>query len=90
MIITRDKAEFGDTPFVTFKVYRSPKDKKTVIGFHEFSYQASENSFRFANPPLGVPVAQAFDIARRYAEERGVSAIWIDDPDQLFGMALSQ
>jgi hypothetical protein len=35
-------------------------------------------------------VAQAFGIARRYAEAMGISAIWIDDPDRLFDMALSQ
>jgi hypothetical protein len=29
-------------------------------------------------------VAQAFGIARRYAEAMGISAIWIDDPDRLF------
>jgi hypothetical protein len=90
MLITRDQARLGDAPFVTFKVYRSPQDKKTVFGYHEFSYRASEDSVKFAKPSFGVPVAQAFDRARRYAEERGISAIWIDDPDGLLGMALSQ
>ncbi len=90
MFITRDQARMGGAPYVTFKVYRSPQDKKTVFGYHQFSYQASEDSFNFCSYALGVPVEQAFDKARRFAEERGISAIWIDDPDRLLEMALSQ
>ena len=84
MHITRDKAELGDVPFITFTVYRTPKDNKTICGYHEFSYRASEDSVKFAKPSFGVPVAQAFEEARRYAEANGIPAIWIDDPDRLF------
>jgi hypothetical protein len=90
MFITRDQAKLGGAPFVTFKVYRSPQDKKTVFGYHEFNYRASENSVTSSRPNFGVPVEQAFESARRYAEERGISAIWINDPDRLFGIALSE
>ena len=39
MFITRDQAiKLAERPFVTFKVYRSRQDKKTVFGYHEFSY----------------------------------------------------
>jgi hypothetical protein len=90
MLITRDQAKLGSAPFVIFKVYRSPQDKKTVFGYHEFNYQASEDSVTFSRPTFGVPVEQAFEYARRYAAERRISAIWIDDPDRLFGIALSE
>jgi hypothetical protein len=84
MFITRDQAKLGGAPFVTFKVYRSPKDGKTVLGYHEFSYQVSEDSFKFRHSDFGIPVAQAFDVVRDFAAERGISAIWINDPDRLF------
>jgi hypothetical protein len=82
--ITRDKAKLGDTPFITFTVYRTPKDSTTVCGYHEFAYQVAEDKVRFLQTPLGIPVAQAFEETRRFAEAKGISAIWINDPNRLF------
>ena len=89
MLVTRDQAKLGSAPFVIFKVYRSPQDKKTVFGYHEFSYQASERAFKIHTTPFGILVEQAFNEARRFADSWGISAIWIDDPDRLFDAALS-
>jgi hypothetical protein len=86
--ITRDKAEFGSTPFITFKVYRSPKDKRTVYGYHEFRY-ASGNKVKGDQTPLGIPVAQAFETTCRVAESSGIAAIWVDDPQRLFDLEQS-
>ena len=44
--ITRDKAELGDVPFITFTVQRSPRDK-TVCGTHEFDQHSLQKSFDF-------------------------------------------
>jgi hypothetical protein len=82
--ITRDKAELGDAPFVTFKVYCSPKDNMTIYGHHQFAHQGAENKVKFYYSPFGIPVAHAFGETRRFAESKGISTIWIDDPNQLF------
>jgi hypothetical protein len=85
--ITRDKAELGDAPFITFTVHRSPKDK-TVCGYHEFDYEgAAAKEVRFNPTPYGVPVALAFERTRRFAESKGIPTIWIDDPNCLFEKA---
>jgi hypothetical protein len=84
--ITRDKAKLGNTPFITFNVYRSPNNKKTVFGYHQFKSQAAEDKIKFHQTPLGIPVAQAFEETRRFAVSACISAIWIDDPDRLFEM----
>ena len=89
MFITRDQARMGGAPYVTFKVYRSPQDKKTVFGYHQFSHQVSEDSFNFRHSDFGVPMAQALTEAWRYAESKGISAIWIDDPNRLFDTTMS-
>jgi hypothetical protein len=83
--ITRDKADFGDAPFITFTVYRTPKDNKTVCGYHDFRY-ASENKTRGDHTQFGIPVAQAFETTCRFAEASGIAAIWVDDPSRLFDL----
>jgi hypothetical protein len=88
--ITRDKAELEDAPFVTFTVYRTSKDNTTVCGRHEFAYQSAERRFCFARSLPAIPVGQAFDSACRYAKSKGVSAIWIHDPNRLFEFELSR
>ena len=84
--ITRDKTELGDAPFITFNVYRSPKGNRTICGYHEFTYQASGRKAILHWTPLGIRVAQAFEDTRRYAESKGISAIWVNDPNRLFEM----
>jgi len=84
LTITRDKAELGSAPFITFTVYRTHKDTMTVCGYHQFGHQVSEKEVMFRQTPFGIPVVQAFEEARRYAESKGISAIWIDDSDRLF------
>jgi hypothetical protein len=86
--ITRDKTAFGNAPFITFTVYRSPKNKTTVYGYHEFRY-ASGNKVRDDLTPLGIPVGQAFETTCRAAEASGIAAIWVDDPDWLFDLEQS-
>ena len=85
--ITRDKAELGDAPFITFTVQCSPRDK-TVCGTHEFDYEvAAAKEVRFNPTPYDVPVALAFERTRRFAESKGIPTIWIDDPNCLFEKA---
>jgi len=90
MFITRNQVKLDGAPFVTFKVYRSRQDKKTIFGYHELGHQASERAFKIHTTPFGILVEQAFNEARRFADSWGISAIWIDDPDRLFDTALSQ
>ena len=89
LTITRDKAELGSAPFITFTVYRTHKDTMTVCGYHQFDHQVSEKEVMFRQTPFGIPVAQAFEETRRYAESKGISAIWIDDPNRLFDTTMS-
>jgi hypothetical protein len=73
LTITRDKAELGSAPFITFTVYRTHKDTMTVCGYHQFDHQVSEKEVMFRQTPFGIPVAQAFEETRRYAESKGSS-----------------
>jgi hypothetical protein len=65
LTITRDKAELGSAPFITFTVYRTHKDTMTVCGYHQFDHQVSEKEVMFRQTPFGIPVAQAFEETRR-------------------------
>ena len=97
MLITRDKAKLRNVPFVRLTVDRS----KTGASFDEvkatfwFDYQEAGRDVSLGRTPLCLRVVQAFDKARRFAKEKNISAIWIDDPDgrfpdELFEMALSE
>ena len=84
--ITRNKDELGDVPFIAFNVwtYSSNEDEASVCGYqvlHE--REAGINSFR-QRTSIWIPVAQAFENARHDAKTKGISAIWINDPDRLF------
>jgi hypothetical protein len=79
MHVTRDQAELADISYLTFTVYRLSEDKPTVRGFHMFNYQEAGREVFRGSVPLDLPVMQAFENARRFAEERGISAIWISD-----------
>jgi hypothetical protein len=71
-------------------VYRSPHDGKTIIGYREFSYALSDGKVMYQRTPDGVRVTTAFIEALDFASDSGIFAIWIDDPKELFDMALSQ
>src|SRR3954467_12536034 len=79
MLITRDKAKLGGAPFITFTVYRPSGDKTTVCGFNIFNHQEAGKEVLRGSTPLDLPVMQAFKETCRFAEERGISAIWISD-----------
>jgi hypothetical protein len=89
MLITRDKAELEGVSFITFKVWKYPKksapDKSApvVCGYHTFAEQKAGIPRNWGATPLHVPVMQAFKEACRFAEERGIPAIWINDWDSL-------
>jgi hypothetical protein len=69
-------------------VYRSNKDNTTVCGCYLAPEAEPVGSFAgrvaIKHNCLDLPVAQAFEETLRYAESKGVSAIWINDPDHLF------
>jgi len=84
--VSRDKDELWDVPFIAFNVwmYRPIEDEATVCGY-QVSHEREAGIDCFSQrSPIWIPVAQAFEQTLRYAEEKGVSAIWINDPDQRF------
>jgi hypothetical protein len=88
--VTRDQAELGDVPFIEFTVLVDrhnaiSEDQETVCGAYSFrdhvlGYGASKN--------LSLRVEEAFREAWCFAVEKGISAIWIDDPDQRLDVGL--
>jgi len=82
--VTRDEAELRGVPYITFMVYCPKDDKKTVYGFHVIHRHAEGREVMQGRTPLNLPVVQAFENACRFAQQQGISAIWVDDRDQLF------
>ncbi|WEX89943.1 hypothetical protein PZN02_005280 [Sinorhizobium garamanticum] len=74
-----------DEAFV-FKVYRSPKDGESVLGYMEpFGVVHSDaRAVTWISTPFGVPVLKAFSDVLGLAERHGAKAVWINDPDNLF------
>ena len=84
--ITRNKDELGDVPFIAFNVwtYSSNEDEASVCGYQvAHKREAGINCFR-QRTSIWIPVAQAFENACHDAKTRGISTIWINDPDRLF------
>jgi len=78
-----------DEPVLEFKVHRSGKDGKTVLGFTRPVVTIGESlagrqRATWETIPFGVPVADAFCTALRVCERDGVPTLWIHDPDNLF------
>ena len=59
----------------------SPAEKASICGFYLFCDKLM-GSGSSKHPSL--PVAWVFDEAWDFALEKGISAIWINDPEQLF------
>ena len=84
--ITRNKDELGDVPFIGFNVwmYRPIEAEATVCGY-QVSHEREAGIDCFSQrSPIWIPVAQAFENACHDAKTRGISTIWINDPDRLF------
>jgi hypothetical protein len=67
-----------------FKVYMSPKDRQTVLGYVEPYGIIHGNSCTWLQTPFCVPVAEAYAHALELAGRAGVPVLWIDDPEGLF------
>jgi hypothetical protein len=88
--IVRSYSPDPDTPApMRFKVYVSPKDRKSVLGYVE-PYGIIHGSIcTWLQTPFGVPVAEAYARAVELAESAGVSMLLIDDPEGLFPASLT-
>jgi hypothetical protein len=82
-----NKDAAGESACIEFRVSLSPTDRTTVFGgmFFAESYDGGRRSPRILTEGKpGVPVEQAFLDTVRYADSRGISFMWIDDPRGLF------
>jgi hypothetical protein len=70
-----------------FKVYLSPKDGKSVLGYVEPYGVIHGNQCTWLQTPFGVPVAQAYEVAVDLAARAGVTVLLIDDPKGLLPAA---
>jgi hypothetical protein len=73
-----------DRPAMRFKVYVSPKDEQTVLGYVEPYGIVRGNTCTWLQTPFGVPVAEAYAYALDLAGRAGLPVLWIDDPEGLF------
>lgn len=73
-----------------FKVYLSPKDGKSVLGYVEPYGVIHGNTCTWLKTPFGVPVAQAYEAAVDLAARSGVPVLVIDDPNGLFPAAAAE
>lgn len=67
-----------------FKVYMSPKDGRSVLGYVEPYGILHHNSCTWLQTRFDVPVAEAYEHALELARRAGVPMLWIDDPEGLF------
>ena len=56
-----------------------PRTRRPFSAITSSTIRHRKHNVIFSRPTFGVPVEQAFEYARRYAAERRISAIWIDD-----------
>jgi hypothetical protein len=83
--VSLEQAKLEDASYLTFTVwmYRPNESAPIVCGFHTFPKRETGILRNWGATPFHVPVMQAFENARRFAEERDISAIWISDRDSL-------
>jgi hypothetical protein len=67
-----------------FKVYLSPKDGNSVLGYIEPYGIIHGNQCQWLQTPFGAPVAEAYAHAVDLAERAGVLVLLINDPRGLF------
>lgn len=67
-----------------FKVYISPKDGTTVLGYVEPYGIIHGDLCTWLQTPFGIPVVEAYAHAVELAERARVAVLWIDDPKGLF------
>ena len=89
MLVTRDQAKLGMPLSSSSKCTALRRTRRPFSAITSSTIRHRKIA-HFHRPTFGVPVEQAFEYARRYAAERRISTIWIDDPDRLFGIALSE
>lgn len=83
--VVRQKPEnVDDEALVEFTVYRSPKDNSTVLGYMRHFYPSGRQKGTFVKSDYGVIVEEAFAYATKYAVERGIPYVWINDTEDLF------
>jgi hypothetical protein len=65
-------------------VYVSPKDGSTVLGSIDPILVLHKGEWVTLVTRFGTPAAETFDLALEYANQSGISLLWIDDPNGLF------
>jgi hypothetical protein len=85
--VTRDRVKLRDVPFIEFRMWEErpifPNEKASVCGGHWDPVLRSWNSQK-----RPIPAKQAFELTRQFALDKGISDIWIDDPDQKLDVGL--
>ena len=87
--VTYHRNELGDEPHIVFWVGRPDKGKPPVCVVYppdegNMALVCKPDSFGDPNVPDDILIDRAFEVACRFAEERGISAILIKDPDRLW------
>lgn len=69
-----------------FKVYKSPKDGETVLGYMEpyGVIHPDGHAVTWISTDFGVPVLTAFSRVVELAALHGVQTVLVSDPDSLF------
>jgi hypothetical protein len=84
-IVERRESAPGDEYVLEFKVYLSPKDHVTVLGYvRPFGVIVDKSTAVWVKTDFGVPAAEAFRTALGLCERHGISTLLVNDPENRF------
>jgi hypothetical protein len=72
--------EAGASPYIEFKVHRSPDDPDLVLGSWCFAHG---EKIIDQNKP-GTSITMEFRFAVDCADQHGIPFVWVNDPEELF------
>ena len=72
--------EAGASPYIEFKVHRSPDDPDIVLGSWRFTH--GERVIDQNKP--GTSITMEFRFAVDCADQHGIPFVWVNDPEELF------
>lgn len=85
--VIEQRSEAGDDACIEFRVYPKPTDPEVVLGDMMFAEDVAPRAAAITVSPLGMGVKEVFLATLEYANQRGIPAVWVNDPYNLFPLA---
>jgi hypothetical protein len=84
-VVERREVASGEEMIFEFKVYRSPKDGRTVLGYmRPRGIIVNKNTVQWIGTSFGVPVSDAFRETLSLLENVDAAILWVNDPNGCF------